>query len=75
MNAILQHRGHSLMSTGQSIAVQNFNENLAILAMTASYAMALQVKLQMNTVLVLLGAVITLATIYLRAHARTAQPA
>jgi hypothetical protein len=55
--------------------VQNFNENLAILAMTASYAMALQVKLQMNTVLVLLGAVITLATIYLRAHARTAQPA
>jgi MFS family permease len=75
MNAILQHRGHSLMSTGQSIAVQNFNENLAILAMTASYAMALQVKLQMNTVLVLLGAVITLATIYLRAHARTAHPA
>ena len=75
MNAILQHRGHSLMSTGQSIAVQNFNENLAILAMTASYAMALQVKLQMNTVLVLLGVLITLATIYLRAHARTAQPA
>jgi MFS family permease len=75
MNAILQHRGHSLMSAGQSIAVQNFNENLAILAMTASYAMALQVKLQMNTVLVMLGTAIVLVTSWLRAHARTPQRA
>jgi MFS family permease len=75
MNAILQHRGHSLMSAGQSIAVQNFNENLAILAMTASYAMALQVKLGMNTVLVMLGAAIVLVTTWLRAHARTPQRA
>jgi hypothetical protein len=73
MNAILQHRGHSLMSAGQSIAVQNFNENLAILAMTASYAMALQVKLEMNTVLVMLGIGIVLVTSYLRAHARTSR--
>jgi MFS family permease len=75
MNAVLQHRGHSLMSAGQSIAVQNFNENLAILAMTASYAMALQVKLEMNTVLVMLGIAIVLVTSYLRAHARTARRA
>jgi len=71
MNAVLQHRGHSLMSAGQSIAVQNFNENLAILAMTGGYAMALQVQLGMNTVLVLLGTGITLATLYLRMIART----
>lgn len=75
MNAILQHRGHSLMSAGQSIAVQNFNENLAILAMTASYAMALQIKLEMNTVLVLLGILIALTTIYLRAVANAARHA
>jgi hypothetical protein len=75
MNAILQHRGHSLMSAGQSIAVQNFNENLAILAMTASYAMALQVKLEMNTVLVMLGILIALTTMYLRGVARTARHA
>jgi hypothetical protein len=37
--------------------------------------MALQVKLQMNTVLVMLGVGIVLATSYLRAHARTAQRA
>ena len=75
MNAILQHRGHSLMSAGQSIAVQNFNENLAILAMTASYAMALQIKLEMNTVLLLLGILIALTTIYLRAVANAARHA
>ena len=28
MNALLQHRGHVLMSAGRSIAVQNFNETL-----------------------------------------------
>jgi LPLT family lysophospholipid transporter-like MFS transporter len=70
MNAILQHRGHSLMSAGQSIAVQNFNENLAILAMTASYALALQVKLGMNTVLVLLGIGVAAITYYLRSVSR-----
>ena len=35
MNALLQHRGHVLMGAGHSIAVQNFNENLSILAMLA----------------------------------------
>jgi hypothetical protein len=63
------------MSAGQSIAVQNFNENLAILAMTASYAMALQVKLEMNTVLVLLGILVAIATLYLRGVANTARGA
>jgi MFS transporter, LPLT family, lysophospholipid transporter len=33
MNAMLQHRGHSLLSAGQSISVQNFNENLSILVL------------------------------------------
>jgi len=38
MNALLQHRGHHLMGAGRSIAVQNFNEQLAILAMGAAYS-------------------------------------
>jgi MFS family permease len=42
MNALLQHRGHSLMSAGQSISVQNFNENLNILLMTGSYSLMIQ---------------------------------
>ena len=28
MNAVLQHRGHAPMGPGESIAVQNFNENI-----------------------------------------------
>ena len=38
MNALLQYRGHCLLSAGRSIAVQNFNENLSVLAMLALYA-------------------------------------
>ena len=37
MNAMLQHRGYTLLSAGHSIAVQNFNENLSILFMLALY--------------------------------------
>lgn len=33
MNALLQYRGCQLLSAGQSIAIQNFNENLSILIM------------------------------------------
>jgi MFS family permease len=69
MNAILQHRGHRLMPAGQSIAVQNFNENLVILAMTSTYALALQARLRLDTVLVLLGMLIVLVTAGLRGMA------
>ena len=40
MNALLQHRGHNLMGAGRSIAVQNFNEQAAILAMGAFYSLS-----------------------------------
>ncbi|MDE2211381.1 MAG: lysophospholipid transporter LplT [Betaproteobacteria bacterium] len=43
MNAILQHRGHQLMGAGHSIAVQNFNENISILAMLGVYALIIRV--------------------------------
>jgi len=37
MNALLQHRGHNLMGAGRSIAVQNFNEQAAVLGVGAFY--------------------------------------
>ena len=40
MNALLQHRGHNLMGAGRSIAVQNFNEQAAILGMGALYSLS-----------------------------------
>jgi hypothetical protein len=38
LNALLQHRGYTLLSAGRSIAVQGFNENLSVLMMLAGYA-------------------------------------
>jgi len=38
MNALLQHRGQNLMGSGRSIAVQNFNEQAAILSVGALYS-------------------------------------
>jgi MFS family permease len=55
MNALLQHRGHVLMSAGHSIAVQNFNENLSILVMLAMYSLMLRMDLALNTIIVLYG--------------------
>jgi MFS family permease len=55
MNALLQHRGHVLMSAGHSIAVQNFNENLSILTMLALYAIMLTMNLNVNLIVVLFG--------------------
>ncbi|MFN4960422.1 MAG: lysophospholipid transporter LplT, partial [Burkholderiales bacterium] len=42
MNALLQHRGHVLLSAGHSIAVQNFNENLNVLLMLGLYALLIK---------------------------------
>ena len=55
MNALLQHRGHVLMSAGHSIAVQNFNENLSILTMLALYAIMITLDLDLNIIIVLFG--------------------
>lgn len=41
MNALLQHRGHALLSPGESIAVQNFSENLSVLLMLGAYTLLL----------------------------------
>ena len=38
LNALLQHRGATLLSAGRSIAVQGFAENSSVLAMLAAYA-------------------------------------
>jgi MFS transporter, LPLT family, lysophospholipid transporter len=55
MNALLQHRGHVLMSAGHSIAVQNFNENLSVLTMLVLYTLMISLNLNLNLVIVLFG--------------------
>jgi LPLT family lysophospholipid transporter-like MFS transporter len=55
MNALLQHRGHVLMSAGHSIAVQNFNENVSILVMLALYSLMLRLDLHIHFIIVMFG--------------------
>ena len=55
MNALLQHRGHVLMSAGRSIAVQNFNENFSVLTMLAFYAMLIALDLHIDTIIFIFG--------------------
>ena len=55
MNALLQHRGHVLMSAGHSIAVQNFNENVSILVMLAIYSVMLRMDLHIHAIIAIFG--------------------
>lgn len=55
MNALLQHRGHVLLSAGHSIAVQNFNEQLNILLMLAVYSTMLWLNLPIGVIIVIFG--------------------
>ena len=59
MNALLQHRGHVLLSAGHSIAVQNFNENLSILIMLAIYSVLIRYSVPINLIIVMFGFFIT----------------
>jgi MFS transporter, LPLT family, lysophospholipid transporter len=55
MNALLQHRGHVLLSAGHSIAVQNFNENLSVLTMLVLYAFMISFNLSVNAMIIIFG--------------------
>ena len=71
MNALLQHRGHVLMSAGRSIAVQNFNENLSILVMLGLYAVLVWAELSVQAIMVLFGVFVaaTMAMVIVRHRA------
>jgi MFS transporter, LPLT family, lysophospholipid transporter len=64
MNALLQHRGHVLMSAGHSIAVQNFNENVSILVMLSIYSLMIRYDMRIHSVVVLFGLFLS-GTMYL----------
>ena len=60
MNALLQHRGHVLLSAGHSIAVQNFHENLSVLVMLCLYAVLVWLDVPVTIVIVLFGTFVCL---------------
>jgi len=63
MNALLQHRGHSLMATGQSIAVQGFSENLAVLFMLLVYSILLWINISLPLIIIGFGGTVFLAMV------------
>ena len=65
MNALLQHRGHVLLSAGHSIAVQNFNENLSVLAMLCLYSILIWLNVPVSIVILLFGSCVCLLMIYI----------
>ena len=68
MNALLQHRGHLLMGAGSSIAVQNFNENLSILAMLSLYALMEKLEFSIYFITLVFGLLLSgiMAALYRR---------
>jgi MFS family permease len=62
MNALLQHRGATLLSAGRSIAVQNFNENASVLLMLAAYAACTAHDVPLDTLIRGFGLLVALLT-------------
>ncbi len=61
LNALLQHRGHALLTAGRSIAVQNFNENLSVLVMLGAYAGLLALGVDVRAIMAGLGLLVASA--------------
>ena len=71
MNALLQHRGHVLMSAGHSIAVQNFNENISVLIMLMIYSLLIWLDLPIQIVIIGFGVTVSLIMwLVIKRHAR-----
>jgi MFS family permease len=60
LNALLQHRGHVLLTAGRSIAVQNFNENASVLVMLAVYAGLLALQVDVRSIMAGFGLAVAL---------------
>jgi MFS family permease len=75
MNALLQHRGCTLLTAGRSIAVQGFNENAGMLLMLALYAGATATRIPLNMLIWCFGLLVTLtmASIVLTQRRRAKQ--
>ncbi len=71
MNALLQHRGQNLMGSGRSIAVQNFNEQAAILGVGALYSALTRVGMPVFGSIAIFGAFVALISLVIYRWHRT----
>jgi len=68
MNALLQYRGHKLVGSGHSIAVQNFSENLGILILSGTYTIMVKYELPINAIVFMFGLFVLFAMVIARIH-------
>ena len=75
LNSLLQHRGHSLLGPGHSIAVQNFNENIGIAIMLGAYALMVHFQMLINSIVITFGVfiIISMGTINYLYHKHVKQ--
>ena len=76
LNALLQHRGCTVLTAGRSIAVQGFNENASVLAMLGVYGALLALDVPIVPLLWGFGLLIaaTMAGLTWRASRQPAEP-
>ena len=70
MNALLQHRGFTLLTAGRSIAVQGFNENAGMLLMLGIYAAAIRLELPLQGLILGFAALMVLGMLLIMAAQR-----
>jgi MFS family permease len=58
MNSLLQHRGMQVLSSGRSIAVQGFNENLSVLVMLGIYSGLLAFGVSLSWIMLMFATVL-----------------
>jgi MFS family permease len=75
MNALLQHRGHALVNTGQAIAVQNFCENLSVMAALGLYATARGFDVPLSAIVLGLAFALSMALLRIHFISRSPRPA
>jgi MFS transporter, LPLT family, lysophospholipid transporter len=61
LNSLLQHRGHTLLGAGHSIAVQNFNENIGILVLLGVYTLMVHQGLPIQNIIIVFGSFVSLS--------------
>ena len=75
LNALLQHRGCTLLTAGRSIAVQNFNENLSVLVMLAAFAGVMALGMDVRIAMAAVGLLVAacMACLFARQRQRDRQ--
>lgn len=74
LNALLQHRGCTVLTAGRSIAVQGFNENAGVLAMLAFYGALVAAEVPIVPMMWGLGLLTALAMAALTRSAANTRP-